>query len=82
MVEGKEIYVGLGDLNWRKRPSQASRVVILYVLLVFGAFVFLLPLFWLISTALKSQPEVYVFPPEFFPKSFLWQNFIRYTAGC
>jgi multiple sugar transport system permease protein len=77
MVEGKEIYIGFGDLNWKRRPGQASRVVVTYLLLAFGAFVFLLPLFWLISTALKSQPEVYVFPPEFFPKSFLWQNFIK-----
>lgn len=77
MVEGKEIYIGLEDLNWRSRPAQAARVVMLYVLLGVGALIFLLPFFWLVSTALKSQPEVYVFPPEFFPKSFLWENFIK-----
>jgi multiple sugar transport system permease protein len=77
MVEGKEIYFGLTDLNFKRRPGQAVRIIGAYVLLAIGAFVFLLPLFWLISTALKSQPEVYVFPPEFFPKSFLVGNFLK-----
>ena len=74
MVEGKEIYYGLFDINWR-RPGQGLRIVLSYVLLTIGAFIFLLPLFWLISTSLKTQAEVYVFPPEFFPKSFHWENF-------
>lgn len=77
MVEGKEIYIGFGDLNFKRRPGQAIKVTVTYALLVLGAFIFLLPLFWLISTALKSQPEVYVFPPEFFPKSFLVENFAK-----
>ncbi len=75
MVEGKEIYIGFSDLNWKRRPGQALRVVMVYVLLALGAFVFLMPLFWMISTSLKTQPEVYVFPPKFFPDTFRWQNF-------
>ena len=75
MVEGKEIYFGLLDLDWKRRPGQAVRVIVSYLLLAIGAFIFLMPLFWLITTALKTQPEVYVFPPEFFPKTFLVSNF-------
>jgi len=59
----------------RRRPRQVVHEVITYIALVIGALVFLLPLFWMITTALKSADEIYVFPPVFFPKTFRWQNF-------
>ncbi len=74
MVEGKEIYYGLGDINWR-RPGRAFRILSSYVILALGGLLFLMPLFWMISTSLKQQSEVYVFPPEFFPKTFRLINF-------
>lgn len=74
MVEGKESYLGLGDIRF-DRPLQAFYILLIYALLVVGALVFLLPLFWLITTALKENAEVYVFPPTFIPKTFRWQNF-------
>jgi multiple sugar transport system permease protein len=74
MTESKEINVGLGNLNWR-RPSQAVRVIFTYIILATGALVFLMPLFWMITTSLKDQSEVYIFPPQFFPQTFLWENF-------
>jgi multiple sugar transport system permease protein len=77
MVDNTEIYVGLGDLNWRRRPGQALKVVLVLLILLAGALLFLLPLFWMITTSLKTQPEVYVFPPTFLPKTFRWQNFVE-----
>ena len=59
----------------RRRPGQAVREVITYILLAAGAAVFLLPLFWMITTALKPKDQLYVFPPQFFPRVFRWQNF-------
>lgn len=77
MVDNTEVYVGLGDLNWRRRPGQALKVVMVLLILLAGALLFLLPLFWMIATSLKTQPEVYVFPPTFLPKTFRWQNFVE-----
>ena len=74
MIEGKEIYYGIGDINW-KRPSMALRIIGDYIILAIGSFVFLMPLFWMLGTAFKSQGEIYVFPPAFFPKGLLWSNF-------
>lgn len=74
MVEGKETYLSLGDIRF-DRPKQTLYLLMIYTLLVVGALVFLLPLFWLITTALKENSEVYVFPPTFFPRTFRWQNF-------
>lgn len=74
MVEGKETYLGFGDIRF-DRPQRTLYIVFIYILLIAGALVFLLPLFWLITTALKENSEVYIFPPTFIPKTFRWQNF-------
>jgi len=73
-TETRETLYGLGDIDLRK-PRRAVKLVAVHALLVVGALVFLLPLFWLVTTSLKPQSEVYVFPPTFLPKTFQWQNF-------
>ncbi|WP_325176674.1 carbohydrate ABC transporter permease [Paenibacillus alkalitolerans] len=37
--------------------------------------VFALPFAWMLSTSLKTLPETMIFPPEWIPKNFVWQNF-------
>jgi len=74
MTEGRETLYGLGDLDFRQ-PRKALRLLLVHILLVAGALVFLLPLVWMISTSLKPQSEVYVFPPRFIPETFQWSNF-------
>ena len=43
-----------------KWPSQAM----IYLLLVIGALVMLLPLAWMISSSLKLEQRVFQFPPS------------------
>ncbi len=74
MVDGQEMHLGLNDIRLG-RPKQALYIILIYVVLIAGAIVFLLPLFWLITTSLKENSEVYVFPPTFIPETFRWQNF-------
>jgi multiple sugar transport system permease protein len=73
--EGGELYRGPLDIDWKRQRGQSIRVLVTYALLILGAFVFLLPLFWMVTTSLKTQAEVYVFPPTFFPDTFRWENF-------
>src|SRR5262245_4484088 len=47
-----------------------------YALLVLGAVVFILPFMWMVTTSLKPSQEVFTFPPEFFPTTFQWQNYV------
>jgi multiple sugar transport system permease protein len=77
LSQDREVYYGLGDVKWRRRPWDGIKMILSYMILAAGAFVFLLPFFWMVSTSLKEQTEVYTFPPTFFPKSFRWQNFIE-----
>jgi len=43
----------------------------LYVLLSLGAFLFLVPFAWMVSTALKEAGDVMKFPPEWIPQPVL-----------
>ncbi len=44
------------------------------VLLGLGLF-FFLPFYWLVSTSLKADAEVFAMPPVWIPKQLLWGNF-------
>jgi multiple sugar transport system permease protein len=44
------------------------------VLVFFGLF-FALPLFWMLSTAFKTDPEVLTYPPKWIPNELMWSNF-------
>ncbi len=47
-----------------------------YLLTSILAVIFMLPFFWTVSSAFKSVPELYIFPPTWFPKQWQPQNFV------
>lgn len=52
------------------------RLVIRYVLLFIVAILFLLPLYWMISSSLKPEYEVFANPPVWWPSPPQFQNYI------
>jgi multiple sugar transport system permease protein len=58
------------------KPDKHSRIV-LHLLLILGAFWMLLPFFWMVSTSLKTQMQALKFPPDIFPKSLMFINYIE-----
>ena len=42
-----------------------------------GGLVMLLPFLWLVSSSFKAANKIYVFPPQFIPDPFRWQNYIE-----
>ncbi len=67
----------------RVRPATISRIlwgrlfarVMLYVVLIGGAAIFMFPLIWMITTSIKPEPDVFLFPPNLIPSSFEWRNY-------
>lgn len=64
----------------RRRPSTAHRrprtaAIALYVLLGFVFATFAVPIYWLFSSALKPENEIYTFPLTWVPSSLEWSNF-------
>lgn len=48
---------------------------VVYTLLVFCTIIFLFPLFWMITSALKPDYQVFIWPPKWIPDPFQWSNF-------
>ncbi|PTQ54193.1 MAG: N-Acetyl-D-glucosamine ABC transport system, permease protein 2 [Hydrogenibacillus schlegelii] len=56
----------------------ALRVIkrsMLYAVLVGIAVVLLIPFFWMLSTALTAEADIFAWPPEWIPKHPQWHNF-------
>lgn len=51
------------------------RRVVLYAILIGLSIVFLVPLFWLITTSLKTQGDVFAYPPVWIPNPLRWSNY-------
>ncbi len=59
--------------SWRTfRGQLVSRVI-----LIVGSLLFITPLFWMLSTALKEPAELGVFPPTLIPLHWRWDNFAQ-----
>ena len=48
-----------------------------FVMLLFGAVLFSIPFVWTVSTALKTNEQVFAVPPQWIPNPPQWQNFRR-----
>ncbi|MGE5224327.1 MAG: carbohydrate ABC transporter permease [Omnitrophica WOR_2 bacterium] len=58
------------------RTGKTFKNLLIWVLLIVLGFFMILPLFWVLSTALKGTSDIYHIPPEFFPKEFHFENFV------
>jgi len=56
--------------------KRAAAEIFKYAALLFIAFIFAFPLFWMISSALKSDPQVYTLPPIWIPIPAHPENFV------
>jgi multiple sugar transport system permease protein len=63
-----------------RRSYAASRrwgTALAMVVLVLLGLIFVFPLFWTVSSALKRPDEILSYPPIFFPTHPQWHNFVR-----
>lgn len=49
---------------------------LILVALVLGAAINLIPFFWMLSTSVKTNAEVFTYPPVWIPSPFEWSNYI------
>jgi multiple sugar transport system permease protein len=62
------------SVNKRRRKIDAVSIAS-FIALVATTFLMLLPLFFMVSTSLKSKKELLTFPPTFLPESWEWSNY-------
>ncbi len=59
----------------RRFESMAGRIVI-YALLLLGAALILIPVFWMISTSLKVEKQLFLYPPKWIPDPIEFSNYV------
>ncbi|MGH2558825.1 MAG: carbohydrate ABC transporter permease [Thermomicrobiales bacterium] len=62
-----------GTVRLRRTVRSAG----LYLLLVAGAVVMLVPLVWLLSSSLKDEGKIFIYPPQWIPDPWRWENYSR-----
>jgi multiple sugar transport system permease protein len=61
-----------GSLAWRR-----IKLILTHTVLIIGSAAMILPLFWMVSTSLKTYPETLAFPPKWFPSVPQWHNYVE-----
>lgn len=59
----------------RARTRRVIRTILLYLVIVPGAIMFIMPLVWMLSTALKPSNQIFIYPPQWIPDPLQWKNF-------
>ncbi len=59
--------------NSRRKFSAGK--LLSYILLTLGALVMIVPFIWMLSTSLKSQQQLFAWPPNWIPNPFVWSNY-------
>lgn len=57
--------------------GQWARRGLLQLTLIVTSLIFLLPLLWMVSSSLKGNGEIFVFPPELLPAHPQWSNYAQ-----
>lgn len=55
--------------------GEVARSIVVYGLLLFLSAVFLFPLFWMLTSALKAEAQIFKWPPQWIPNPIQWSNF-------
>ena len=58
-----------------KRFKKITKTVLVYFLLVVLSFIFLFPFFWMITSSLKSDAQIFLWPPQWIPNPAHWENY-------
>ena len=62
---------------WHQRGGtrRATHAILVYALVLPGALLFMIPLLWMLSTALKEPKQIFIYPPQWIPNPVKWENF-------
>jgi multiple sugar transport system permease protein len=64
-------------LNGSRHRRFRTENLWLHVVLILGSAVMILPFVWMVSTSLKTPPEIFRYPPTWIPDPVAWENYAR-----
>lgn len=66
----------LSPTTTRRRSRLRAKEIFLYAILITMSVLYLLPLYWMISTSLKQTGQEMVIPPQWIPDPIVWRNYV------
>jgi multiple sugar transport system permease protein len=57
--------------------SQRLHQIGIYALVACGGALMIVPFLWMLSTSLKTTAQSMAFPPEWWPRPFMWENYTQ-----
>ena len=62
---------------WQSRRTRSLITKgVSHTILIIGALIMIIPFIWMLSTSLKAPGQTFVYPPEWFPRPLVWQNYV------
>ncbi|MCI0398960.1 MAG: carbohydrate ABC transporter permease [Chloroflexi bacterium] len=62
--------------TWQsQRLQQRVTHTLSHLILISGAVVMVLPFLWMLATSFKAPGKTFVYPPEWIPAPFIWENY-------
>jgi multiple sugar transport system permease protein len=61
--------------RWQRSARQVARAASLHGLLIAISLVFVAPFLWMLSSSLKSNLDIFRFPPQMIPQPAVWSNY-------
>ncbi|MFN6916379.1 carbohydrate ABC transporter permease [Enterococcus faecium] len=70
-------------MDYFKKTSvnRQTKKILSYVLMTVIGIILIIPLLWMVFTSLKPMEEIVRYPPTFFPKKIVWENYLDTIAA-
>jgi ABC-type glycerol-3-phosphate transport system permease component len=72
--------VAIPSRSYLPRTKSARELfgkILSYFLLILGSILIMIPVFWMVSSALKANNQIFLFPPQWIPNPIQWDNFVK-----
>ncbi len=78
IVQGRARGLSVPETRTRRRRAlaQRARSMLYHATLISICAIVLLPLVWMLSSSLKSDNEIFIYPPHLIPAHPKWQNYV------
>jgi multiple sugar transport system permease protein len=65
------------ERRWNRLLPRLLGEVVKHALLIAVAVIFLVPFYWMVTSALKDNNQIFAFEPRWWPDPVVWENFPR-----
>ncbi|WP_430413706.1 carbohydrate ABC transporter permease [Lederbergia citrea] len=77
-MKANTVVTNKSDINPAHHPGKKKiqlSTLLVHLLIILGSAIMIFPFLWSISSSLKDISQIFIVPPDFIPKPFVWSNY-------